>query len=54
MVKVIRDKKAVLERRVISLLFSPSHHLHRQSPGQLHPGWGSPSGSKDSGSGGYQ
>lgn len=31
-----------------------SHRLHRQSPGQLHPGWGSPSGSKDSDSEGYR
>lgn len=33
---------------------APSHRLHRQSPGRLHPGWGSPSGSKDSDSGGYR
>ena len=31
-----------------------SHHLHRQSPGQLHPEWGSLSRSKDSGSEGYR
>lgn len=33
---------------------APSHRLHRQSPGQLHPEWGSPSRNKDSGSEGYQ
>lgn len=31
-----------------------SHHLHRQNPGQLHPGWESPSRNKDSGSEGFQ
>lgn len=33
---------------------APSHHLHRQSPARLHPGWGSPSRNKDSGSEDYR
>ncbi len=44
----------VAKRHSVKCKSAPSHHLHRQSPGLPHPGWGSPSGNKDSGSEGYR
>lgn len=51
---VMRNKNNAAGLQMLKCKSAPSHHLHRRSPAQLHPGWGSPSGNKDSGSEGYR